>query len=394
MWEEYIIRAMQPQLSGEPLTAWLQDKIRSEGPVTVARFMEWALYHPQFGYYMAGPNIGPRGDFTTSPEASPAFGRLLARHVADCDRLIGSPSLFTLVECGPGKGTLANDLLDLLHSDYPDLYSRLRYYLVEISPALSALQKELLLPQHETALRWGLRLEDVPGGAEGALIANEFVDAFPVHVVENRRGLILEQYVTVNKHRDLSIMLAEASRPELLDFLDRYKINLGPGQRIEINLAMDSWLADVARTFDKGVATIIDYGDKGPERYSSARMAGTLLGYYGGAVTDKITAHPGRQDLTALVDFTALQDSASSYGLDVIAVTRQANFLLGLGLGSLETVDAAGNDLQAALQYRRGLQALISMEGLGRFHVLLVGKHVDRVKARNALSGLKYLDLS
>src|SRR5947208_11531449 len=48
-----------------PLLAWIRGRIEESGPVTVARFMEWALYHPELGYYSVGPRIGPRGDFTT-----------------------------------------------------------------------------------------------------------------------------------------------------------------------------------------------------------------------------------------------------------------------------------------------------------------------------------------
>src|SRR5436190_17800338 len=113
---------MQPQSKPEPLEAWICDQIRARGPVTVAQFMAWALYHPQYGYYSRGPNIGPRGDFTTSPEASPAFGRLLANHVADVDALLGHPALLNVIECGPGRGTLARDLLDALAQERPELY--------------------------------------------------------------------------------------------------------------------------------------------------------------------------------------------------------------------------------------------------------------------------------
>src|SRR5438552_3470866 len=169
----------------QPLVLWIREQIATHGPVTVAQFMEWALYHPRYGYYSSGPNIGPRGDFTTSPEASPAFGRLLAKHVQDIDDLLGHPASLDLIECGPGLGTLARDLLDALARQVPDLYSRLKCWLVEVSPALSARQSELLTPAHERRTEWVLSLDQIPSGRQGALIANEVVDAFPVHVLEN-----------------------------------------------------------------------------------------------------------------------------------------------------------------------------------------------------------------
>jgi SAM-dependent MidA family methyltransferase len=380
---------------GELLDAWIREQIRANGPVTVARFMEWALYHPQYGYYTTGPNIGPRGDFTTSPEASPMFGRLLAKHISETDALLGSPSLFHVVEFGPGRGTLAGDLLDRLQQADPSFYQRLQYWLVEVSPALAATQKERLLPAHSEVARWASRPEQVPRepmarGLMGAVIANEFIDAFPVHVVENYGGVVSEQYVGLAGDEALRFSYGPPSDPRLLTFIEQYEIALEPGQRVEINLGAEEWAKVLGEIMAAGIVTVIDYGDTQPARYSEARREGTLLGYYGGAVTHDILAHPGRQDLTALVDFSALLDSCREAGFDLLGMTRQANFLIGLGLGTTETVEGSANDVQDALETRRGLQALVSMEGLGRFHVMLLGRGVDISAAKSRLSGLKY----
>ncbi|HYP40155.1 MAG TPA: SAM-dependent methyltransferase, partial [Chloroflexia bacterium] len=163
-----------------------------------------------------------------------------------------------------------------------------------------------------------------------------------------------------------------------------------PGQRIEINLGAEEWAKELGEIMAAGVVTVIDYGDTLPARYSEARREGTLLGYYGGAVTHDILAHPGRQDLTALVDFTALLDNCREAGFDILGMTRQANFLIGLGLGTTETVEGSADDVHDALSIRRGLQALVSMEGLGRFHVMLLSRGIDIAAAQGLLSGLKY----
>ncbi len=148
----------------------------------------------------------------------------------------------------------------------------------------------------------------IPHPIQGALIANEFIDAFPVHVIENREGTLMEQYVEKSGEDGFAICLDKPSTPALLEFLQSYKIELQPGEQIEVNLAMTEWLDSLGRKLEKGVAAIFDYGDTSPGRYSGARRQGTLLGYFGGAVTSDITANPGEQDLTALVDFTALKD--------------------------------------------------------------------------------------
>lgn len=363
------------------------------GPVTVAQFMEWSLYHPQLGYYTQGPNIGPRGDFTTSPEASPAFGRLLAKHVTDIDALLSHPPSFSLVECGPGRGTLAADLLDTLRTEQPDLYARLLYTLVEISPALRQTQQERLISEHPGKVVWAENVGDLPAGLNGAVIGNEFVDAFPVHVLENRGGAVFEQYVDLSAENGFKVIYGEPSNPRLLEFMRRYDISLEPGESIEINLGTAHWLGEAARMLQRGVVTLIDYGDVQPARYSAARRQGTLLGYYGGSVTHRILEHPGEQDLTALVDFTALQDEAAAVGFSLAGLVRQAAFLVGLGLGTTLKLEAVGSDVDGLLNYRRGIQALISMEGLGKFHVLLLSKGLLSEREQEGLSGLKYAGL-
>lgn len=370
----------------------LRERILEHGPLTVAEFMQHALYHPRFGYYMGGPNIGLRGDFVTSPEASPAFGKLLATHVAEVDVLLGSPPSLAVIECGPGKGTLARGLLDELRANYPELYSRLRYWLVELSPALVQTQKEVLLAEHAGVVTWCSSLEELPRGLHGAVIANELIDAFPVHVLENSNGDILEQFVYVNDDGELDLTLGPVSEAALLAFLEHEAIELQAGERIEVNLLAEKWLADLTGALDRGVVLLIDYGDEAPGRYSPARREGTLLAYYAGGVTESILTHPGKQDITALVDFTALQNAARRTGFAVSGITRQASFLLGLGLGTTHTAESvAGINLDAAIKYRHGLQTLVSMEGLGRFHVLLLSKGLSLEQARSGLSGLKYV---
>jgi SAM-dependent MidA family methyltransferase len=375
------------------LAGLIRDEIETRGPITLARFIELALYHPEYGYYTRGPNIGPRGDFLTSPETSPAFGQLLARHCAEIDALLGEPADFHIIECGPGRGTLAADLLDTLGADSPALLRRCHYWLVEISPALRAMQTERLLPRYEGRVSWASSLDEIPPGVSGALLGNEFVDAFPVHVLANREGVVLEQFVVNAEDDGFTIEYYKPSDPRLAEFLTRYNIELAPGEVVEVNLESAGWFRQASHVLARGVVTIIDYGDTQPGRYSQQRREGTLLGYYAGAVTPHILAHPGDQDITALVDFTALKDEATRAGFSVLGMTRQATLLVGLGLGSTITAESHATELNAALNYRRGLQTLVSMEGLGRFHVLLLSKGIDADSAVTSLSGLKYAGL-
>jgi SAM-dependent MidA family methyltransferase len=313
--------------------------------------------------------------------------------MADVDALLQHPPKFHIVECGPGRGTLAADLLDALAAGFPGLFERCHYWLVEISPSLSAEQMQRLTPRFEGYVSWAAGLGDLPSGLAGALVGNEFMDAFPVHVLENRAGAVLEQYVGTGGEGGFEFVYARPSDVRLTEFLSLYQIELAPGERLEINLASAEWFVQAARLFSKGVVTLIDYGDTQPSRYSTARREGTLLGYYRGAVTPDLLAHPGDQDITALVDFTPLQDEAKRAGFTTAGMTRQATFLVGLGLGTAITVEGHTTEVTAALNYRRGLQTLVSMEGLGRFHVLILARGVDVQAASGSLSGLKYAGL-
>ena len=358
--------------------------------MTLARFMGWALYHPQWGYYTRGPHIGPRGDFTTSPEASPTFGAMLARHVTEVDALLGRPTPFHILECGPGQGTLARDILSTLQSEAPDVYRRAHYDMLEVSAALRDAQQSLLTRTHPGKVSWLSTLDKLDESIQGAVIANEFLDAFPVHALRNAGGELCEEYVALDDKGELSLVCGALSDPKLAHFIERYNIRLEEGEKIEVCQAAADWLRELGGRIERGVAVFLDYGDTQPNRYSPARREGTLLGYRGGSVTDDPLSHPGEGDLTALVDFTHMSDAAQGAGFNALGITRQATFLLGLGLGEGSASPLAQSSVESALQYRRGLQTLISMEGLGRFHVLVLSKGIDAEKTTASLSGLRF----
>jgi SAM-dependent MidA family methyltransferase len=382
-----------PPRTTETLADWIKAEIMRGGPVTVAQFMEWALYHPEWGYYSRGPQIGPRGDFVTSPEASPVFGAMLARHVSEVDGLLGSPERFDLVECGPGTGALALHVLDTLRSSWTGLYNRLRYTLVETSPALTEQQRTLLEVEHRGRVAWARQVTAFSEPIVGAVIGNEFLDAFPVHILRHDEDQLREVYVQLSSSGGLELGFGKLSCDDLQAFVDTYALALETGDTIEVSLGAAGWLRSLGGWLARGVALFFDYGDTQPRRYSEARRGGTLLGYGGGQVSDDPLAMPGERDLTALVDFTHMSDAAKQGGMDVLGITRQATFLVGLGLGEGNASPLAQGDVPGALKFRKGLQALVSMEGLGRFHVLALSKGLNPELAAKSLSGLRYKDI-
>ena len=182
-----------PRSSSNPaLVDELRASIEREGRITFARFMQTALYHPEHGYYLnpeARP--GPSGDFLTAPEADPIFGQALARQIAQFDEILGHPDPFTVVEYGAGSGTLALAILDALSLDHPALLERFRYQAVEVNPARAAeLRSRLEQSGYAEHL---LETSDEP--IDGCVLANEFLDALPVHRIERHGAEIRERYV-------------------------------------------------------------------------------------------------------------------------------------------------------------------------------------------------------
>ncbi len=350
------------------------------------QFMDLALYHPQQGYYATrAVAIGTKGDFFTAPHLGSDFGELLAEQFVQMWEILHRPPSFTLVEMGAGQGLLAADILRYLQAQYPNFYAGLTYLVVEKSTALIAEQRRQLQGFSEISIDWKSWEEIVPDSITGCFFSNELVDALPVHLVTIAAGHLQEIYVTAAEGTEFTETIAEPSTPKLTDYFDLTGIKLAslPDRyRSEVNLAALDWISTVADRLHQGYVLTIDYGYPSDRYYHPARSEGTLQCYYQHAHHSNPYLHVGQQDITAHVDFTALQRQGERVGLSTIGFTKQALFLIGLGLGdrmaairdSSATSPAA---VQATLRRREALHQLASPMGLGNFGVLVQGKQVD-----------------
>jgi SAM-dependent MidA family methyltransferase len=321
-----------------------------------------------------------------SPEVHPAFGQLLAQWLAGVDAALDRPDPFQAVEMGAGSGRLAADLLAALYTDHPDLFARVRYHIVERSAALRAAQVELLAGLPGAAVTWSADLAALPpGSVTGAFFSNELVDAFPVHRVAMTAEGLREIYVTEDAQGNLREDSGPPSTPALAAHLAWLGVAPPVGVRSEVNLDAMRWMRAVAARLARGAVLTIDYGDSAERLYSDLRPDGTLLCYTQGKVGADPFAAPGAQDMTAHVDFTALQQAGAEAGLATTALTRQMHFLVDLGIGDLLAAIGPAYEAQAAAQgiraattamldERARLFRLIDPDGLGRFHVLTQAK--------------------
>jgi SAM-dependent MidA family methyltransferase len=359
--------------------------------VPFAVFMDWALYEPELGYYAAQrQKIGAGGDFVTSPHLGADFGELLAEQFLDLWKSLKCPSPFHLVEMGAGQGLIAADVLNYLRdraiqsssSDYTTFWEALQYIIIEKAPAFIAEQQHGLKPfAAENKLTWKTWDDISDQSIAGCFFSNELVDAFPVHRIEIQSGQVQEVYVATTDLASEPIQFTETvappSTPALQEYLEKLDLDLSSypdGYRSEINLAALDWLATVTQKLDCGYILTIDYGYTAAQYYSVQRKQGTLQCYYQQAHHEDPYWAVGQQDITAHVNFTALEQQGKQLGLNNTAYVQQGLFLMALGLGDRLNLNAASAaNFMDILRRREALHALINPLSLGGFGVLLQG---------------------
>lgn len=354
--------------------------------ITFADYMNEVLYHPQHGYYVTRQaKIGKDGDFITSPRLCADFGEMLAEQFMEMWQVVGTPAHFTLVEIGAGQAILANDILTYLQNKFPDFYKNLHYLIVEKSPAFKEEQKRRLESKF-SVVQWCEIEEIPPNSIIGCYFSNELFDAFPVHQFMIKDGQILEIYVSLNSQsKELDNLfketIDEVSTPKILEYFQELNLNIlnyPNGYRSEVNLQALEWIKIIANQLKRGYILTIDYGYPSHRYYHPQRREGTLQCYYHHRYHSCPYINIGHQDITAHVNFTALEKQGELVGLEKLSSTQQALFLMALGLGErlaiLSSDQANSWDLITLLNRRDALHQLIDPMGLGGFTVFLQGK--------------------
>ena len=324
------------------------------GWISFARYMDLALHAPGLGYYAGGAQkFGAGGDFVTAPELGRLFARTLARQLKD---LLGEKD--GILEIGAGSGALAEALLRELSCEYS---------ILETSAELQERQKRRL----KDSVRW---LSALPERLRGVIIANEVVDAMPVHAVAWRAGGIMERGVAFENGR-----LTWRERPASGALLEEARaIHVPVPYESEIGLAGQAWMHRVAESLEQGVLLVIDYGFPRREYYHPERSAGTLMCHHRHTSHGDVFARPGLEDITAHVDFSALAGAAREAGLDVLGYANQAQFLVNCGI--TEVLGEA--NIENALHYAplaAEANKLLSPAEMGElFKVLAVGRGMTR----------------
>ena len=334
----------------------IRTRIRSEGRITFAEFMETVLYDPEDGYYAATARVSESGDFFTSPSAHPAFGALICVQLHEMWRVLGSPAEFAVIEYGAGSGVLASDI-QAHASRFESGFDRAMTY--------TALDRASAAPMDHTL------------DAVGCVISNELLDAFPAHRFVVTDGTVKELWV-VERDGVLTEEPGQLSHPAIGDRLEPLRPGLPDGYTSEVNLGLGPWAESVSRNIRKGFVLTIDYGYPSRQYYSRERTRGTLRCYYRHTLNANPFQHIGQQDLSVHVDFTALDEALSDVGFSAVGITVQADFLARLGIREFrKQLDSSGNPRRKVAANRMAIDQILRRDGLGAFKVAIHSKAVD-----------------
>jgi len=359
----------QAQTQSQQLAVLIQQQIQqNQGWLSFADFMQSALYTPGLGYYSGGAKkFGLGGDFVTAPEISSLFGRSLANQAAQVLSSTGG----ALLELGAGTGKLAADLLLALQS-----MNRLpeRYYILEVSAYLRQIQYETLrnrLPP--LLLEQVIWLDRLPAEFTGVIVANEVLDAVPIHLIHKTSSVIYERGVAYDDGfvwKDKLLTSGELYEAALaLNLPDEYLTELCP--------AAKGLVASLAQTLASGAMFLVDYGFSAREYYHPQRNLGTLMCHFQHYAHTNPLIYVGLQDITAHVDFTAVAHSGVNAGAEFAGFTTQAQFLMNCGILQL-LAEVPSDDAAHYAPLAAAAQKLLSPAEMGDlFKVIAFTKTMD-----------------
>ncbi|GAB6024545.1 hypothetical protein CHUAL_009698 [Chamberlinius hualienensis] len=364
----------------------LTNQIKATGPITFADYMKQALSHPIYGYYMNRDVFGRKGDFITSPEISQIFGELICIWCLDTWYRLGRPKPLHLVELGPGRGTLANDILRVLNSYHFIKKEDISMHLVEMSPHLSQMQMDTLCGEggkwqsdsdvcYSATSKYGFKcswyrnLQQVPQHFS-IYIAHEFFDAMPVHKLQKRNGEWREVLVDIEdgKFDNFRFVLSRGVTPASILFSQKGKDNWNSNDA-EFSPETAVLLSQLTTRVVKngGVIVIADYGHQGEK-------GDTVRAFKQHKLLTNPLESPGDVDVTADVNFLFLRQVAEKHEGLCFGPVTQRDFLSSMGIQlRLEQLLKATRSPEEREQLKSGCSMLCDVDKMGeRFHFMSI----------------------
>ena len=372
---------------------WLAGRINDQGgAISFYQYMDWVLNDPDHGVYSTGRlQIGRNGDFCTSPSLSNDFGFLLSNQVVEwlfqLEKASKNNQILSLVEIGPGEGSLSRDLINNIAEIAPYLIPKMELVLVELNEGMKSRQEKVVKSLKDIKIRWTDLDELKKNPVRGVIIAHEVLDAFPVERLIFRKNNVFRQGVALQKENNENYLeFIDLKTTISIDrFISESKSLLGidfpprgicDGWTTEWHCDVLPWFNDLSKALIDGPLLIVDYAMESNRYYSKRREDGTLISYRGQKANSNLLKDPGKCDLTSHLCMEATISYAIRNKWRFLGETRQGQALLALGLSELlySLQNIAKNDIATALDRRESLLRLVSPMGLGEFRWLAFQK--------------------
>ena len=362
----------------QSLTDRLRARIEQEGPIPFYEWMKAALYDQREGYYCRRDRIrqGRAGDYRTAPETSPLFAAVFANYFMKSYFDLQTPREWTIIEVGGGAGDFAHGVLSTLQRRFPQVFAATRYVIDEISDSARS-QIQTKVAEFKERVQFQSLSEITEPFPYAIVFANELLDAFPVHRVIGRGGMLRELFVGLNEPGGFAWTENDLTA-EVGGYSERVQLQLAEGQIYEVNLDAERFVSDAAKLIGEGLLITIDYGAPRAELINDpARFTGTLRTFHRHQVGDNVLSHPGAQDLTTTVDWTQVIEVGQANGLETIRLEPLDKFLSTQG--AFEELSAATDEIRDSAEFFNFVAAareLILPNSLGGAFQVLVQRKV------------------
>lgn len=353
------------------MLSFLKEKIVSQPTkmISYAEFMELALYHPEWGYYMKSvEKVGRKGDFITTSNISDIYGRIMAKWFLKLQKENQLPPV--ICEIGAGNGRFASAFMDEWRTNSDDT---LHYTIVETSPYHRELQRKILC--FDDHVKQVEKIEDLKP-FQGFIFSNELFDALPVHVIEKKNGKLMEVMVSFENDQ-LVEKRVPLENEGIYRFLEESSLHLRDNQRIEIPLGMESMISGISSCLERGVVVTVDYGYSDEEWMTPIHLQGSLRGYNKQEQINNVLMNPGEMDITSHVHFDALIRMGEKHGLKFMRKERQDEFLLSIGILDELKDHYDPNPFSEVSRRNRAIRSLIIPSGISTyFHAIIQNKGI------------------
>lgn len=354
-----------------------------EGYIPYDRFIYEALYHPEFGYYQSKKNIfGKKGDFYTSSYVHPVFSQTLTDFMTEVASTCNLP--LQICELGAGEGRFAEQVI--LELERRNL--TYQYIVIEKSQQLRDQFYKRIETGHDHVQMFSAldELMDHQHSFEGIVFSNEFLDAQPVKVIQNKGGELVELVIMVDSRGELTEQSIACSE-EIENWVTHYFIDLAEGQRAEIPVYMPSLIGDLSRLLQKGIIITVDYGYSNQEWKHPARKNGSLRGYDHHRIVEDILHKPGEIDITHHVQWDPWIAMGQEAGLNIEGIYKQYEFLIQAGMLTYLQEESSLDLFSEKHQQNRAIRTFIQGEGFANmFDVCIQTKGMEAKKLRKLLT--------